>query len=40
MSQVAEASRSLQHEYDVGNDRTCGILPLIDLILINFPYSL
>ena len=40
MSQVAEASRSRQHENDIGNDRTYGIWPLTDLILINFPYSL
>ena len=40
MSQVAEASRSLQHGYDVRNDRTYGMSPLTDLILINFPYSL
>ena len=28
MSQVAQASRSRQHEYDIGNDRTYGISPL------------
>ena len=40
MSQVAEASWSRQHEYDISNDRTYGMSPLTDLILINFPYSL
>ena len=30
MSQVAEASRSRQHEYDISNDRTYGMSPLTD----------
>ena len=31
MSQVAEASRSRQHEYDISNDRTYGMSPLTEV---------